>query len=120
MTFPTPPSTAGFHSHMVGPGSVDSGGNESEQQTPAGEAIEGVPKAEDGEVNATTDAKKMEDLQEAAAQHRRTDHEREEGESKPFSSAAPPGLSSAVAVPSLYKVSKTRKYLPCNSVLLAV
>jgi hypothetical protein len=87
VTFPTPPSTSGYHGHMTGRGPSSDGGVESGTGTPtdAGE----VRKDGDGDVNMGSDGN---------AEHRRSDHER--------SSDATP----AAALPGLYKLLTKRKF----------
>lgn len=89
VTFPTPPSTSGYHGHMTGKGPSSDGGVESGTGTPTetGEAR----KDGDGDVNMGS---------EGSAEHRRSDHER--------SSDATPAAT--VPVPGLYRLVTKRKF----------
>lgn len=72
-TFPTPPSTSGIHSHVAGHGGADSA-----RQTPAGDDDVDMHGNDDrGRRDRDGDAE-MTDLQAVDAEHRRTDHERQE------------------------------------------
>lgn len=82
--------------------------------------MDGVSKTEEGEGIAIADTEKMEDVEQTTSEHRRTDHEREGGETKPLPTVAPPGSSTKVEVPRLYKLPTSRKYLPCNILQLAL
>ena len=93
VTFPTPPSTSGYHGHMTGRGPSSDGGVESGTGTPT-EAAE-ARKDGDGDVNMGS---------EGSAERRRSDHERS-------SNATPPA-----ALP-LYKLVTKRKF-PMHSAFL--
>ena len=107
-SFPTPPSTAGFQSQVIGRGE----GPDSAQQTPEdtqkddevadeimADSREAPKEAGEGEVSMTMDE---------SAEHRRSDHERQ-GET----SAVLPSLSANV----LYKLSAERKLPSCMPLL---
>lgn len=111
VTFPTPPSTAGFQSQMhPGPGSVGSGGLDSEQQTPAVEQ-EGSTENAPGEEVGMAEAPQAGEAKETT-EHRRTDHERQEGTSATAQSL--PGAN------SLYMLPTKRKYMSCTLQLCMV
>ena len=93
VTFPTPPSTSGYHGHMTGRGPSSDGGVESGTGTPTetGEAR----KDGDGDVNMGS---------EVNAEHRRSDHERSSDAKQP------------AALP-LFKLVTKRKF-PMHSAFL--
>ena len=130
VTFPTPPSTAGFQSQMAGRGgSSESGGGESGQETPTvtspemensgkrdgdGDAVMAEPQAQPIESGGreADDGGMVED-----AEHRRSDHERqEEKASKGVEVAALPTAAPGGNV--LYKLSSERKSPLTHSVFL--
>lgn len=111
VTIPTPPSTAGFHSQMhQGPGSVGSGGHESEQQTPAEEHEASAKNAQGGEAE-TAEAPQADEATETTG-HRRTDHERKDGPETATSSSSAPN--------SLFMLPTKRKYRPCTLTMCMV
>ena len=116
MTFPTPPSTAGFLSHQHKSVGGGEDGVKSEQQTPASESErrDGDGDAEmvngggeSGEVAAAVNEVSMTDTVAATdAEHRRTDHERQSPSShnNTVIDMSPPPLA-----PRLYKLRTESK-----------
>jgi len=91
VTFPTPPSTAGFHGQTAGR-ATGSEGLDSGKGTPV-ESGDMGKKDVDGDVAMAG---------QADAEHRRTDHERQAGQGKPSANAQP-------AMP-LFKLLSKRKF----------
>lgn len=113
VTFPTPPSTAGFQSQQRGFGSE--GGAESGQHTPAPESEQRRDNEGDAEmVDRQASGESEGDVSMASAvtaedaEHRRTDHERQAGtpHDVPTDLLPPPP-------PRLYKPHLQRKLIPC-------
>lgn len=106
VTFPTPPSTAGFPGQPKGFGGED--GGESGQHTPAPESEhrrdgDGDAEMQDRQDDGASAAEGDVSMAGVAddAEHRRTDHERQEGED---------GLADLPPAPRLYKLRTERKY----------
>lgn len=107
-TFPTPPSTSGFHGHAAGRGAGSETGGDSGRQTPVTDADGEVRKDSDGDAE-------MMDRQDGGegvglvgdAEHRKTNHER--------LADADATSSSALGAQPLYKLSTTRKYRLCTA-----
>ncbi|KAK4506583.1 hypothetical protein PRZ48_000315 [Zasmidium cellare] len=93
-TFPTPPSTSGFHGHSAGRGAGSEAGGESGRQTPVTDADGEARKDSDGDMEMAD----RHDGGDRDAEHRRTDHERMRN--------ADAASSLSVAQP-LYKLSTT-------------
>lgn len=104
VTFPTPPSTAGYHGQMSGKGPTSEGGVESVSSTPVDSGNIG---RKDGDGDADIAAV------EAKPGHRRTDHERQTKGSRLSEGAAAGGSGK---LPGLFKLSTRRKFTsrePC-------
>lgn len=95
VTFPTPPSTSGYHGHTTGRGPSSEAGVESGKGTPT-ESGEMARRDGDGDVSMGGDAQ---------AEHRRSDHDRSENSTP------------AVKLPGLFKLPTQRKY-PMHSACL--
>lgn len=107
-TFPTPPSTSGFHSHAAGRGAGSEGGGDSGRQTPLTDAESEQRKDSDGDAEMTDRLEGSEgDVSMADAEHRDTNHERK-GSTDAASSSTP-------SAQPLYKLSTTRKYCFCTA-----
>lgn len=105
-SFPSPPSTAGFQSHMAGRGVGSDGGGESGRQTPASEGFPETRRDGDGDTDMSERRHDVDgDDVVRQAGHRRTDHERHQ------SSEDVATTTTAGKAPALHKLHITRKYL---------
>ncbi|KAF2171300.1 hypothetical protein M409DRAFT_18413 [Zasmidium cellare ATCC 36951] len=95
-TFPTPPSTSGFHGHATGRGAGSDAGGDSGRQTPVTDAGGEVRKDSDGDMEMAD----RQDGGDGDAEHRRTNHERQRN-------ADAASSSSLSVVQPLHKLSTT-------------
>ncbi|CAK3995634.1 Mediator of RNA polymerase II transcription subunit 19 [Lecanosticta acicola] len=101
--FPTPPSTAGYQGHMAGRGASSDAGGESGRQTPMTEDGSEMRKDGDGDAEmADRQGRVAKVVTMVDAEHRRTDHERQE------KGALDSGMPSTPGAQRIYKLSTSR------------